>query len=135
MLLSDWNGLRTEALPESVFLTGSVPYSWLFPQMTAVVHHGGAGTTAAGLAAGVPSILAPFMGDQPFWAQRVHQLGVGPKPIPRRRLTVERLSAAIHIAVTDDTMRAAAARLGERIREEDGVARAVAVIQQSGLVH
>ena len=99
------------------------------------MHHGGAGTTAAGLAAGVPSILAPFMGDQPFWAQRVHQLGVGPKPIPRRRLTVEHLSAAIHIAVTDDTMRAAAARLGERIREEDGVARAVAVIQQSGLVH
>jgi sterol 3beta-glucosyltransferase len=135
VLLSDWNGFRSEALPESVFLTGPVPYSWLFPQMTAVVHHGGAGTTAAGLAAGVPSILAPFMGDQPFWAQRVHQLGVGPKPIPRRRLTVEHLSAAIHIAVTDDTMRAAAARLGERIREEDGVARAVAVIQQSGLVH
>ena len=135
VLLSDWNGFRTEALPESVFLTGPVPYAWLFPQMTAVVHHGGAGTTAAGLAAGVPSILAPFMGDQPFWAQRVHQLGVGPKPIPRRRLTVEHLSAAIHIAVTDDTMRAAAARLGERIREEDGVARAVAVIQQSGLVH
>ena len=135
VLLSDWNGFRSKALPESVFLTDPVPYAWLFPQMTAVVHHGGAGTTAAGLAAGAPSILAPFMGDQPFWAQRVHQLGVGPKPIPRRRLTVEHLSAAIHIAVTDDTMRAAAARLGERIREEDGVARAVAVIQQSGLVH
>ena len=135
VLLSDWNGFRSKALPESVFLTDPVPYAWLFPQMTAVVHHGGAGTTAAGLAAGAPSILAPFMGDQPFWAQRVHQLGVGPKPIPRRRLTVQHLSAAIHIAVTDDTMRAAAARLGERIREEDGVARAVAVIQQSGLVH
>jgi sterol 3beta-glucosyltransferase len=134
VLLSDWNGLHQEALPESVFLTGSVPYSWLFPQMAAVVHHGGAGTTAAGLAAGVPSILTPFMGDQPFWGQRVFGLGVGPKPIPRRRLTVESLSKAIHIAVSDEEMRRAAASLGERIRTEGGVDRAVEVIQQRSLI-
>ncbi len=134
VLLSDWNGFRTEALPESVYLTGSVPYAWLFPQMAAVVHHGGAGTTAAGLASGVPSIVTPFMGDQPFWAQRVHRLGVGPRPIPRRRLTVERLSEAIQIAVTDTEMRRAAASLGESIRAEKGVAKAVAVITKGGTI-
>jgi sterol 3beta-glucosyltransferase len=131
VLLSDWNGLKKEALPETVFITGSVPYSWLFPRMAAVVHHGGAGTTAAGLAAGVPSIITPFMGDQPFWAQRIYRLGVGPRPIPRRRLTVERLSEAIRIAISNVEMRQAAASLGECIRAEDGVARAVEMIQKS----
>ncbi len=134
VLLSDWNGLNKEALPKSVYLTASVPYAWLFPQMAAVVHHGGAGTTAAGLAAGVPSILTPFMGDQPFWAQRVYRLGVGPRPIPRRRLTVERLSEAIRVTITDVEMRQSAARLGERIRKENGVARAVEMIRQSGVI-
>ena len=134
VLLSDWNGLQAETLPSSVSLTGAVPYAWLFPRMAAVVHHGGAGTTSAGLAAGVPSILVPFMGDQPFWGQRVYHLGVGPQPIPRRRLTVEKLSEAIRVAVTDTEMRRAAANLGERIRGENGVAQAVTLIQQSGLV-
>ena len=73
----------------------SIPFSWLFPQMMAVVHHGGAGTTSMGLRAGVPSIVTPFMGDQPFWGQRVHELGVGPRPIPLRRLTVDQLTEAI----------------------------------------
>ena len=65
----------------------ALPHDWLFPKMRAVVHHGGAGTTGAGLRAGVPSIVVPFTMDQPFWASRVHALGVGPKPIPRPKLT------------------------------------------------
>ena len=92
-------GLKAEALPDNVRLIGSVPHSWLFPRMAAVVHHGGAGTTAAGLRAGVPSILTPFFGDQPFWGQRVQALGVGPAPIPRPRLTIDRLAQAIQQAV------------------------------------
>ena len=96
----------------------------------AVVHHGGAGTTAAGLRAGVPSIIVPFFADQPFWGARVAELGVGPKPIPRKNLTVEQLSQAIQMAVTNNAMRQRAANLGAKIRAEDGVARAVEIIQQ-----
>ena len=120
---------KSDALPANVFMVGSVPHSWLFPQMAAVVHHGGAGTTAAGLRAGVPSIPTPFFGDQPFWGQRVQALGVGPAPIPRRRLTVDRLAEAMRQVVTDTGMRRRAASLGAAIRAEEGVARAVAVIE------
>ncbi len=94
--------------------------------MRAVVHHGGAGTTGAGLRAGVPSIVVPFTMDQPFWASRVHALGVGPKPIPRPKLTRASLAAALRSAVTDDAMAERARALGEKVRAEDGVANAVA---------
>jgi sterol 3beta-glucosyltransferase len=130
VISAGWGGVQKAALPESVYMTGSIPFNWLFPRMAALVHHGGAGTTSMGLWAGVPTIVTPFMGDQPFWAQRVHELGVGTRPIPRRRLTADRLAESIHQAVSDAPMREKAARLGERIRAEDGVARAVAVIEQ-----
>jgi UDP:flavonoid glycosyltransferase YjiC (YdhE family) len=130
ILLSGWSGMREIAAPDTVYVIHSVPHSWLFPRVAAVVHHGGAGTTAAGLRAGGPSIVIPFFGDQPFWGQRVAQLGVGPRPIPRKKLTAERLTQAIHQAVSDQEMRQRAAVLGQRIREEDGIARAVAVVQQ-----
>jgi UDP:flavonoid glycosyltransferase YjiC (YdhE family) len=107
----------------------SIPHSWLFPRVAAVVHHGGAGTTAAGLRAGVPAVIVPFFGDQPFWGQRIAELGVGPKPVPRKKLTVERLAEAIQTAVIDDGMRQRAADLGSKIRAEDGVGRAVEIIQ------
>ena len=130
ILSAGWGGLQQRDLPETVMMIGPVPFDWLFTQMAAVVHHGGAGTTSIGLRAGVPSIVIPFMGDQPFWGRRVYELGVGPQPIPHRYLTVERLAEAIHGAVSDTAMRERAAQLGERIRAEDGVARAVAFIEQ-----
>ena len=130
IILSGWSGMTKTDLPRSVYMLDSIPFSWLFPRVAAVVHHGGAGTTAAGLRAGIPSIVIPFFGDQPFWGQRVAELGVGPKPIPRRKLTVERLAQAIHEAVTDQTMRQRAADLGSRIQAEDGIAEAVAVVKQ-----
>ncbi len=132
ILSTGWGGLKAEEQPTTVHMVGSLPHEWLFPQMAAVVHHGGAGTTAAGLAAGVPSIVTPFFGDQPFWGRRVNALGVGPAPIPRRRLTVDNLAAAIHQAVTDRAMRQRATTLGERIRAERGIEAAVAVIEQTG---
>ena len=98
--------------------------------MAAVVHHGGAGTTAAGLRAGVPTIVVPFMTDQPFWGKRVYELGVGPKPISRRRLTIERLADAMTEAVTNSGIRQGAAELGRKIRAEDGIANAIEVIHQ-----
>jgi UDP:flavonoid glycosyltransferase YjiC (YdhE family) len=128
ILLSGWGGLRKDNVPSSVFMLDSIPHSWLFPRAAAVVHHGGAGTTAAGLRAGVPSIVVPFFGDQPFWGHRIAQLGVGPTPIPRRKLTPENLANAILTAVADQPMRDRATALGSKIRAEDGVARAVEVI-------
>lgn len=128
VIYEGWGGLEASDLPETVYLTGSIPHRWLFPRMKAVVHHGGVGTTAAGLSSGVPSIITPYFGDQPFWGCRVEQLGVGPQPISRRRLSRENLARAIEVASTDKMMRSAASELGERIRSENGVARAVDII-------
>jgi len=130
ILASGWGGLQKTELPDSVFMVDSIPHSWLFPRVAAVVHHGGAGTTAAGLRAGVPSIVIPFFADQPYWGQRVADLGVGPAPIPRQKLTAERLAQAIQIAVTDKTMRQRAVDLGSKIQAEDGVGNAVEIIQK-----
>ena len=130
ILVSGWGGLRKADLPDSILMIDAVQHSWLFPRVAAVVHHGGAGTTAAGLRAGVPSVVIPFFGDQPFWGRRTAELGVGPEPIPRIKLTAERLARAIQEAVTDKEMRQRAAGLGARIQAEDGVAQAVEVFQQ-----
>ncbi|MFB2892206.1 glycosyltransferase [Aerosakkonemataceae cyanobacterium BLCC-F50] len=129
ILLSGWDGLGKENLPDTVYLVDSIPHSWLFPRVAAVVHHGGAGTTAANIRAGVPSIVIPFFADQPFWGRRVAELGVGTEPIPRKELTVERLTQAIQQAVTDEKMRERAANLGAKIQAENGVANAVAIVE------
>jgi UDP:flavonoid glycosyltransferase YjiC (YdhE family) len=99
--------------------------------MAAVVHHGGAGTTGAALRGGAPSIVVPFSFDQPFWADRVAALGVGPRPISRRRITAPALAAAISAAVTDEAMRARAFSLGVALRAEDGAGTAVAIIERA----
>lgn len=130
ILLTGWGGLSNAQLPASVYSAESIPHDWLFPRTSAIVHHGGSGTTGAALRAGVPSIIIPYFGDQQFWGQRVHAVGVGTEPIPRATLTVEKLTAAITQAVEDQEMRRRAANLGERVRSEDGVARAVEVIEQ-----
>jgi sterol 3beta-glucosyltransferase len=130
ILLSGWGGLRAETMPDSVYLIDSIPHDWLFPQMAAIVHHGGAGTTAAGLRAGVPTVIIPFFGDQGFWGRRVAELGVGTAPIPRKQLTVEHLAQAIQTAVSDPAMRQSAANLGAKIRDENGIDNAVAIIQK-----
>ena len=106
-------------------LLAEAPKDWLFPQMAAVVHPGGAGTTAAGLRAGVPTVL-PVLWRSAVLGRRVEALGVGPWPIPQRRLTVDALSAAIRAAVGDPRMRECAAALGKAIRAEDGVGQTVA---------
>lgn len=129
VLASGWGGLSQTDLPEQVYMLQSAPHAWLFPRMAAVVHHGGAGTTAAGLRAGVPSIITPFMGDQLFWGKRVAELGVGTAPIPQKRLNAHKLAQAIRQTVEDANMRRKAAELGARLQSEDGVARSVQLIE------
>jgi len=130
VLLSGWAGMGDTPLPETIFRLDAAPHEWLFPRVAAVVHHGGAGTTAAGLRAGKPTVIVPHLGDQPFWGKRVELLGVGPRAIPRPKLTVDNLAEALRVAATDETMRRRAETLGEKIRSENGVARAVAVIEE-----
>jgi UDP:flavonoid glycosyltransferase YjiC (YdhE family) len=130
ILQSGWGGLSKRNLPDTVFIVDSIPHSFIFPYVAAVVHHGGAGTTSAALRAGVPSIVIPFFGDQPFWGNRIAELGVGTKPIPRKKLTAENLAKAIQMAVNDRSMCEKAANLGEKIRAENGIAKAVAIINQ-----
>jgi sterol 3beta-glucosyltransferase len=129
VLIGGWGGLLEMDHPGQIFFLESVPYDKLFPRVAAVVHHGGGGSTAEGLRAGKPTVICPFFGDQPFWGSRVQELGAGPAPIPQKRLTVTALADAIRSAVTDDGMRQRASGLGEKIRSEDGVGKAVEVIE------
>ncbi len=128
ILASGWGGLRDIALPPSIYQLTEAPHDWLFPRMAAVVHHGGAGTVAAGLRAGKPTVVVSFLADQPFWGQVVQRLGVGPQPLAIKTLRADALAGAIRLAAEDRTMRDRAQAVGERIRAEDGVANAVAVV-------
>ncbi len=124
-----WAGL--DAGSEDILTIGDVPHDWLFGKVAAVAHACGAGTTAAGLRAGVPAIPIPEpVGDQPFWARRLRELGVGPPPLSRRRLTVERLATAVDAALTEPSYRAGAERLAARIAGEDGAGEVVAAVER-----
>ncbi|MBL7255552.1 glycosyltransferase [Paractinoplanes lichenicola] len=102
------------------FLVGDVPHEWLFPRMAAVVHHAGAGTTGAGLRAGVPAVPVPVLVDQPFWADRLHRLGVAPPPMAS--LTAESLAGSIRACLDQPSYRERAAEVAARIATEDGAA-------------
>jgi UDP:flavonoid glycosyltransferase YjiC (YdhE family) len=130
LLGAGWGGLRGHNLPETVLQVDYVPYSWLFPRVAAVVHHGGSGTTGMGLRAGVPSVVVPFVFDQFFWGRRIAELGVGPLPVPYRQLSAERLATAIDASVSDAPMRERAEVLGAQIQKEDGIANAVRLIER-----
>lgn len=125
-----WGGLTRLAAPPHILFVNNVPHSWLFPRMAAVIHHGGAGTTGAGLRTSVPNIITPVASDQYAWAERVVELGVGPQAPDLNSLTAQKLAQAINRAVSDVALRARAAALGERIRAETGMARAVEVIER-----
>lgn len=129
VLARGWGGLQATDLPKTVHLIDAAPHDWLFPGVAAVVHHGGSGTTAAGLRAGKPTVICPFLGDQPFWGALIHARGLGPQPIPQGRLNATRLAAAIDMAVRDTAIKQRAEALGEHIRAENGVRVAVGVIE------
>ena len=130
LLATGWGGLSPTDLGDDLFVLEQAPHDALFPHCAAVVHHGGAGTTAAGLRAGRPTVVCPFFGDQPFWGRRVHTLGVGPAPIRQTDLTAPRLAAAIQQATGSDAVRQRAEALGRTIRAEDGVGAAVRFVER-----
>jgi UDP:flavonoid glycosyltransferase YjiC (YdhE family) len=130
ILHKGWGGLGSQSLPDSVFRMEYAPYDWLFPQMSMVIHHGGSGTTAFGLRAGVPSCAVPFVFDQFYWGERIAQLGVGPRPVPYKKLTVECLREAIQIGVNSPQIRQNALELGQKIQRENGIGSALGVIEK-----
>lgn len=132
VMSTGWGGLAEGESDDRVLFVGETPHDVLFPQMRAVVHHGGAGTTGAVLRAGVPQVVVPFLADQAFWGSRVAAVGVGPDPIPRRKLSVASLEAALRAVTEKAAFRAAAASLGGLVRGEDGPGEAAAVIETTG---
>ena len=125
-----WGVTELPASDNVFVMDGFVPHDWLFRQVSAVVHHGGAGTTAAGLIAGKPTLVIPFGGDQPFWAMRVRMLGLGPKPIPREKLTTEKLVRGLRALTSIKSYAVAAQELGERLRMENGVVKAADIVER-----
>lgn len=129
VILKGWAGLGSGDLPENIHVLSYAPHSWLFPKMAAVIHHGGAGTTASAFRAGVPQTVVPHNADQPYWGRRVQAMGVGTNPIPRKKLNVKNLSHAIQTLTSNSTMRENARVLGEKIQQEDGLSEAMKWIQ------
>ncbi|MFO0674398.1 MAG: glycosyltransferase [Polyangiaceae bacterium] len=131
IVATGWGG-PSDGLPNSddLYFVDELPHDWLFPRVRAVVHHGGAGTFAAGLRAGKPTVVAAFFGDQPFWGQINHALGAGPPPLTPRTLRADTLASAIRRTLTG-LYDARAAALGERLRREDGAAKAAELIERA----
>jgi sterol 3beta-glucosyltransferase len=129
LLLSGWGGLQQTDLPDTVLKVDSAPHDWLLPRMKAVIHHGGAGTTAAAFRSGQPSMAVPFFGDQPFWGNRIERLGVGAKALPRLELSIDSLSDRLKQLTRDDRLKANAQQLGDRIHLENGTQKAVQIIE------
>ncbi len=131
-VVQGWDRALAELAPPATILPiGPVPHGWLLGRVAALVHHGGFGTTAAGLRAGIPALAIPHIIDQFIWGQRLYELGVGPRPIPRAKLSERALAESIAELVHNSTLRARARALGERIAAERGVASAVRLLEQS----
>lgn len=127
IVLSGWGAVKHQSAKDLLYLE-SAPHDWLLPKCKMIIHHGGAGTTSAGLRAGIPQVIVPFMADQPYWGRRVHAAGAGTKPIPVKSISVERLVKAIAEAESN-AFRERAQVIGQRIRGENGVADAVQLIE------
>jgi UDP:flavonoid glycosyltransferase YjiC (YdhE family) len=130
ILATGWEGMRGRSPSNSILMIDGAPHDWLFPRVAMVVHHGGVGTVAAALRAGVPQIVTPFSVDQPLWAEMVFRRGVGPKPLSRQQLNVARLTEAITTTLADSQVRATARCLAGAVQAEDGVGRAVDAVNR-----
>lgn len=119
-----WGGLCGNETSSHIFMLGDCPHDWLFEKVSCVVHHGGAGTTAAGIKADKPTVVIPFFGDQPFWGDMIARAGAGPQPIPHKELTADKLASAIREALQPLTA-SRAAELGSKIKQEDGPANGI----------
>ncbi len=131
-IIQGWEvGIAQLTLPPTIYAAGSLPHSWLLPHCAGLVHHGGFGTTSAGLRAGIPALVIPHIADQFYWGKLVHELGVGPQPIRRGQLGLERVVSSLNELLRNDKLAATAHRLGEQIRSENGVESAVKLVEET----
>ncbi|MGP5268691.1 glycosyltransferase [Brachybacterium alimentarium] len=135
VVATGWGGVDLQEASPRILTLDEAPHDHLFPRVSAVVHHGGAGTTAAGLRAGRPTLVAPVLGDQAFWGQRVAALGAGPEPVALRKLTVQVLADRLRQLVVDPQFSRQATAVGERLRQEDGTGTAVRVLEDISTEH
>jgi UDP:flavonoid glycosyltransferase YjiC (YdhE family) len=125
-IVQGWDtAMAASRLPPTIHAVGSLPHSWLLPRCSAIVHHGGFGTTAAGLRAGLPALVIPHMADQFYWAKIVHDLGAGPAPLRRAKLSEAALARSVQELAANRDLARRASSLGEQIGAEDGVGNAV----------
>jgi sterol 3beta-glucosyltransferase len=126
-----WGGIKAEDLPPTVYSISKAPHTELFKYVSGVVHHGGAGTTYAGLFAGRPTFVVPQFFDQPYWGKRVYELGCGPAPVRLRKLTPGILAAALEDLATEPSYAVAAMDLRDKLMHEDGIGYAADVIEET----
>jgi len=133
-IVQGWEeALQNMNLPPTIHAARSIPHSWLLPRCAGIIHHGGFGTTAAGLRAGIPALVIPHMVDQFYWGQRIYELGAGPKPVQKVKLDITSLAAGIQELVQNDTLRSTASALAEQIKQENGLHNAVQLIEKTFL--
>lgn len=125
IIMSGWGGLKSEQRDDNILYLEQAPHDWLFPRMSAIIDHGGSGTTAAALRAGIPNTVVSHMADQPYWGRRIYELGIGAPLIRRHNLTAEQLANAIEAMTSNRDMQRRATNLGHAIRQENGVQNAV----------
>lgn len=130
VVATGWGGLIVDSQPSTIHVVDAVPHNWLFPRTAAVVHHGGAGTIAAGLQAGRPTLVCPVLGDQGFWGERIRRLELGPDPLPVHQLGTDQLARRLEQLVSEDRYRLRAQAVQATLRREDGVGRAVGVLER-----
>ncbi|KAL2069737.1 hypothetical protein VTL71DRAFT_14416 [Oculimacula yallundae] len=126
-----WGGLGDDNTPDNVFMLENTPHDWLFPKVAAVVHHGGAGTTAIGLKCGKPTMIIPFFGDQMFWGNMIGEAGAGAQPVPHKNLTADKLAEGIKQCLTDEAREGAEKIARDIEKEGDGSKNAVISFHRS----
>lgn len=129
IIQSHWDDISD--IPENplIYKISSAPHQYIFPHCSAVVHHGGAGTTQSSTLSGCPSVVVAHIADQPFWGRELHRLGVAPKPLHRRSVTAKKLSEKIKTVLASAAIKEKAQRISEIMKREDGVRRAVQLIE------
>eukprot|EP01112_Ceratiomyxa_fruticulosa_P014923 TRINITY_DN4330_c0_g1_i1.p1 TRINITY_DN4330_c0_g1~~TRINITY_DN4330_c0_g1_i1.p1 ORF type:complete len:477 (-),score=94.37 TRINITY_DN4330_c0_g1_i1:94-1524(-) len=134
VLIVGWSGMTDEMLneiivdKEKIFPIKAVSHTWLFPKCSVLVHHGGVGTTSAALRSGVPQVVCPIYLDQPYWALRMQQLGVGAQPIPFQKLNAHNLSSALEHILSSKTHAGRAQEIALQIQNDRGTEAAVNIV-------
>lgn len=130
IIATGWGGITSIKVPDNIHIIESVPHNWLFPQVAGVIHHGGAGTTAAGLRAGKPTIICPFLLDQYFWGNKVFKMGLGAEPIAQKNFNATAIAKAIENVLNSQEIQKASQQIAHKIQSENGPQTAVEIINK-----